>query len=337
MYRIIIILLFVSKHIFAEEFDIAKSQNNHPSQTANTITEQDYGKYKQWFTGPFFVPSPISMSPQNPSVNPYIAGVCNYGNYDNNWHIHTAESAMWSTQYGIYAMFGIVKGLGVDIVWQASTNYRENVQSTYFNDLIVRLGYQFLTDKKMKGDFTPNARIIIQETFPTGKYNKLNSAKLNTDSMGQGSFQTGAYLAAEKEFFSKSKHPLNLYVSQGFFIPSVAHVKRLSCYGGNNFTNGKVYPGFVISSYFSGEVELSKHLNFAWDMSYLQTLKGRFKGIEGTGDPVNISQTVNFFIAPELELVFTEKAALLIGPWATIIGQNTGAYVGLFLEFVYVF
>ncbi len=334
--------------LFSASFLYSSSRELRPSRTLDRLlaektieaeknTSHRSSVYKSWFTGPFFVPSPITMSPKTPSVNPFVAATLTYGVYDHNWSIQTSSPNLWSFQYGIYAMFGITEKLGVDIISQVASNYSKGKSSTSFNDLIFRVGYQFLRDEKKKGRYTPNLRLLLQEIFPIGNYSKLNPDKLGTDLTGEGSFQTGAYIAVEKEFFSWTQHSFNLYFAQGFIIPSLVHVRKQSFYGGNQFTNGKVYPGVVFSSFFSGEVELTKHLNFAWDVSFQQNLQGRFSGIEGAGQPVNVGQVVNLFIAPELEILFNDNMGLLIAPWATIIGQNTLALTGIFLEFVATF
>lgn len=294
--------------------------------------------FKQWFMGPLLVPSPINAAPNRPAAEPSITAFCYYGNFDNNWKIHKRDIATWSVLYTAYAQVGLNKWLGIDFITNLQSNYNKQASYTHFTDTILRVGYQISEDKRLYGDWTPDCRLIFQEVFPTGKYQKLNPSKGGIDATGQGAFQSGVYLAFEKGFKYDTTHAYNLYAALGYFLPTNFKVKKENLYGGNNFTDGKVRPGSVFSVYFSGEFEVSKHISIAFDSNYQQNLAGGFTGKMGIGQPVQVPQMVSFNVAiPEIEVTLTENAGIMFGPWITFAGQNTPSFAAFFVALLVFF
>lgn len=294
--------------------------------------------FKQWFMGPLLVPAPIGAAPNKPAFEPSITAYSYYGNFDNNWKIHKRNITTWSMLYTAYAQVGLNDWLGIDFIANLLSNYNKQANYTHFTDTILRVGYQISEDKHLYGDWTPNCRLIFQEVFPTGKYQKLNPSKGGTDISGQGTFQSGFYLALEKGFKYNTNHAYNLYAALGYFMPTNFKVKKENLYGGNNFTDGKIRPGSIFSIYFSGEVEVSKHISIAFDSNYEQNLAGGFTGNMGIGQPVTVPQMVSFNVAiPEIEVTITENAGIMFGPWFTFAGQNTPSFAAFFVALLVFF
>ncbi len=338
MLKKVALLCFLPLALYCEDpiFQLPSSLVTQSSSTANEQI-RDRSFFKQWFMGPLLVPSPTTANPKNPGFEPTITATNTYGNHDNHWKIHKATHNMTSVQYLAYWQQGLSKHIGFEFMASILSSYTKQASSTYFNDTIFRIGYQLTYDKKIQDDWTPNTRIILAEVFPTGHYNRLRADKQGTDLTGEGSFQTGLIFACEKGFKFHTDHAYNLYASIGYSIPTSFKVQKLNLYGGNNFTNGRIHPGNVLSVYFSGEYELSKHIAIAFDSNYQQNFSGRFTGTMGSGNPVVVPQTVTFSIAPEVEILITENGGLLIGPWFSFAGQNSPAFAGLFLAFLYIF
>lgn len=294
--------------------------------------------FKQWFIGPLLVPSPTTMNPKTPGFEPTVTWLDTYGSYRDDWKTHKNTLNMTTVQFLGYWQFGFNECLGTEILTAYNMNYNKYSSSYHFTDTTWRFGYQISTDKKVKNDWTPNLRFIFQEVFPTGHYQRLNPAKSGIDITGAGTFQTGFFFVAEKSFKYNTPHAYNLYGAFGFFVPTNFRVHRQNLYGGNNFTNGKVRPGSIFSVYFSGEFEVSNHVNLAFDSYYQVNLSGKFTGNMGNGAPVIVPQMVNFSVAiPEIEITISEKAGFLIGPWFTFAGQNTAAFAAAFVAFFIMF
>lgn len=309
-------------------------QNKHAPELTH---EESRTFFNQWFTGPLLMPSPVTLPPAHPCFEPSVQVLDTYGNYQSNWKIDRSAPRIWSVVYGAYYQQGFSKHFGAEVVGAFRSNYSKNGTANYFTDTIARFGYQVSYDKHEKGNWIPDFRIIFQETFPTGKYQKLNPNKPVEDTTGAGAFYSGIYLAAQKGFAWPSNHAFHLCSSVGFFLPSSFKVTGYNVYGGDHFTSGRVYPGAELSVYFSGEFEITRHIALAFDSNYQQNFSGRFSGDPGGSGKIDVPQQVTFFLAPELEIIVSQKAGFLIGTWFTFSGQNTPAYVSFFADLMYTF
>ena len=294
--------------------------------------------FKQWFTGPLITPSPITLSPKTPALGIGLAQYYYYGNFNNKWKLHTSNATkFWSTEYIVYPQIGLSKRIGTEAFAILATSYSKKNSCTNFLDTIYRIGYQVSTDKLKKGDWTPDFRIILQEIFPTGKYHKLNPEFEGIDATGQGSFQTGIYLAYQKGFKYDTKHAFNLAGAVGYFLLSSVRVKGMNFYGGTPSSEGRVYPGNLISIFSSGEFELTKHIALAYDSNCRINLSGKYKSKREQDSSVVARQIVTFMFTPEIEITILEKAGFLIGPWFNFAGQNTPAFASAFVAFMMLF
>lgn len=347
-------LFFISTSLIAYECDFEHHPKNWISDLSykNLIGDAPHPKHEpvpdskegtryffgQWFTGPLLMPSSTTADPRHPCMEPGVTVSSNYGDYGNNWKIDYSNPTFWTVNYLMYWQMGFTQRIGLEAITSLNSNYQGSISSTQFTDTLVRLGYQISNDKHIKGNWTPDFRIIFEEQFPTGRYHKLNSANNSLDASGSGAFTTGGWLALQKGFAWSSNHAFNLGAALGYFLQSSAKVKGLNAYGGNHFTDGRIYPGNIVSVYFSGEFEITNHLGVAFDSNYLQTFSGSFEGNQGSGAPTLLPQSVFFQLAfPEVEIIINEQAGFLIGPWYTFSGQNTPAFVSLFAYFLYIF
>ncbi len=301
--------------------------------------DQEPKTFKQWFTGPIFTPTPITMPPSHPALEVSVMGMNTYGQYADNWRIVNVPD-MWSLIEFIDFQVGFNSIFGAELIASHISNFRKNVNSNRLQDTILRFGIQILNQRK--GSLVPDLRILIQETLPTGSYKKLNPNKLGTDITGLGSYQTGLYFAFQKSFKINDKHKAQLRWSLGYFFPSPVHVKGFNSYGGGIKTNGTVYPGSYASIYFSGEFSLNKRWALSFDSNYQHNLNGRFSGKKGftnIGTPaqINVPQSVQFSIAPELEHTFSENTGIILGTWFTVFGKNSPSFAAIFVSLLHGF
>ena len=235
-------------------------------------------EYAQWFTGPIITPNPVTVPPNHPGLELVLIGSRSYGFYDSHGHVQKAPSIC-----GISPLFDFQAGfndvIGAELIGSMITNFSKGESATYLGDSIFRLGFQISTDKP--DSWIPDFRVLLQETFPTGKYQKLSPKKNRADCTGQGSFQTGIQLVAQKLFFSRTNHPLRLRGTLSYFIPSPVNVNGLNFYGGEVQTKGTIYPGKYFSGFLYGECSLSRRWAIACEFNYQQGENGRFSKKRG--------------------------------------------------------
>ncbi len=340
-FSLLIFLIFLTTNLTTAEFEPEKFWDQYMANKKNGKESLTFDKsrsfFKQWFLGPLLVPSPINATFRKPALEPSVTASYIYGSYKNNWNIGTSRNPVFSLLYDGYCQYGFPKYFGIDIISNIITNVSKHATYTHFTDTTIRFGYQISEDKKLRGDWTPNSRFMFQQIFPTGRFQKLKTSRNGIDITGQGSFQSGFYLAAEKGFKYHTNHAFNLYAAFGYIIPQNFRVKGANLYGGDHLTNGKIRPGTVFSVFFSGEFELSKRISLAFDSNYQQSLRGSFSGNMG-GNRVEVPQIVTFSLAaPEIEITFTEASGIVLGPWYTLGGQNSPAFLSFFIAYLVIF
>lgn len=294
--------------------------------------------YIPWFTGPLLAPTPINMKPGHPAIEPSLTIFNTYGIYNAGWNLKKKDR-VWAVNPLIDFQFGITNDLGIETLVSFISNFKNGQNFSHFQDTVVLFGYQ--VSKDVKDSWVPDFRFILQETFPTGKYQKLSPQKQGIDATGFGSFQTGPVLAFRKLFYLPESF-FSLRWSIGYLFPSTVRVTGLNAYGGGHGTKGNVRPGQTLTAFLSGEYSFSQHWVLAFDTEFLYQRKSRFSGKDGitsVGEKVSVGlpSSVQISFAPEIEYNFTPLSGMLAGVWFTVAGRNSTAFMSTFFAYVYVF
>lgn len=298
-----------------------------------------FSRDKAYFTGPLLTPSADNLEPNQMNLQPYIYVIDNYAKYDSSWH-HLTTNTDLSINSELYVQLGLLKFLDVTFDFFASYNKLDDIDSFEYGDTTVTFGLQILKDEK--GTFKPSIRLCLEETFPTGKYKKLNPNKNGIDSSGSGSYETGINLVFSKIVYFIKNHPINLRLSFNQSIPTKVKVEEFNTYGGGFNTSGKVRPpfSFVLASAF--EFSFTKHFIYAMDFVYQRSSSTKFHGENGTDQYGNIASntsgsSVLFSMAPALEYGFTENLGILAGAWFSVFGKNSKDFKGGVASVTYTF
>lgn len=296
-------------------------------------------QFQQWFTGPLFTPAPITLDPKHPGIGIGAFEAFYFGEFDKKWRIKSGSDfkKYWSTNFLIYPQFGITKRIGMEGFTVLVNSYSDGNCSAQFQDTVYRIGCQLTTDQLNNTSWTPDSRLILEEMFPTGKYNKLDPNLNGIDLTGQGSYQTGLYLAWQKSFKQHTRHAFNLAGAFGYLILSSSKIKGLNFYGGSPKSEGRAYPGNVISIFSSGELELTEHINLSYDSNFRFNFGGKYKSKSGDDPSVKVPQFSIFYFTVEAEVTISERSGFLLGPYFTIAGQRAPAFVSFFLAYMYLF
>lgn len=296
------------------------------------------GKYDHWFTGPVFTPNPTTVLPHHPVIEPILITSYTYGLYDDHWNEHSV-SKMWSTGPYVDFQTSFTETFGIEFIGFMVSNFREDASSTNLKDTIFRAGYQISTDQQ--DSWVPDFRIIFQEIFPTGKYDKLHPHKKGTDLTGQGAFETGVHLVFQKLFALCSTHCLSIRGDVGYFFSAPVHVKGLNYYTGLNRVNGKVRPGNTFVGFLAFEWSLSPQWNICCETFYQYEGNGHFSGkvkkIEGMRPKIKVPAVAQLIIVPEIQRTITSKLGIIIGSATTLIGKNAPAFSSVFVSALYLF
>lgn len=327
--------LFLGFFFFTEVSAGLSKQPSHRLKEFKEASEtaKIRGEYPQWFTGPLIALTPITMDVHHPTIEPSLSLTKEYGIYDNRGKFKKTDS-LWSLQPFIDFQFAVNSLIGFEILASTSSNFCKGASSTYLDDTSAFVGFQVSHDHD--DSWIPDFRILFQEIFPTGKYDKLSKSKHLTDLTGQGAFSTGVNLITQKLFHLKNNHKLCLEASIGYLVPSAVHVKGLNYYGGNKHTNAKVYPGGFFNAYFVAQYSFSRTWGITLENIYTQGLKGRRANPQENPD-LFLPRYYQFSLAPEIQHTLSPNLGLILGGWATVLGKNSVAFAQGFFALLYIF
>ncbi len=183
--------------------------------------EEITSEHAPLYSGTILAFYPQNADPGRLSVSPYFTASRRYGFYSKKWtspkqkHIDQA-SLLLSLETGITDYLDIT--LDIDGAYSHFNNHH----TWLYGDTGLYLGYQILHDKRNTA--TPDLRLILGETFPTGKYDHLNPNKNGSDIFGSGAYATTLLLVLAKTFYWLPKHPFNFNLNIYYTLSSPANV-----------------------------------------------------------------------------------------------------------------
>lgn len=135
---------------------------------------EETGPGGPWLTGPLLTFSGTVMDKGQIEIAPYVYSVTNTGEYNKDWksisipHFHNIV-------FPVFLYYGITKTVDVLLIPQVVYNKTQGQSFTYLGDFSSFLDYQLIFPDKYK--WFPGIKVSVGETFPLGKYQKLNPHK----------------------------------------------------------------------------------------------------------------------------------------------------------------
>lgn len=273
-----------------------------------------------WYTGALLSPSASNVPAGETCISPFIlATQSKPGHVD-----QTSLNSFNILQYGLTTW------LDLSITFQGVYSHQKGINSAQWGDIFTKFGIQLLREDP--DTWTPNMRLGILESFPTGRFHKLNPSNNGVDSNGSGAYETHFDIAFSKEFFIFENHPLLLRIFFDYFFNTFAHVSGFHLFGGGFNTSGKVRPPRIFITDFSFEYHLSKNIVYAMDVLYSHATASKFTGDPGTNPDGTIAtntipKATQVSLAPALEYNFTPDFGLIGGVWFNLNGAYFLTYM----------
>ncbi len=295
--------------------------------------EKKHKGYDPWYTGPLIAASANNVDKYQQNVQPYLYIADTYARYNKSWGYQTLPSTYTVTLEMSY-QYGILKWMDITLDAHGFYKNRSGTQSVEYGDTTAKLGFQLLRDKK--GTAIPSIRFTLEESFPTGKYQKLSPHKNGIDASGSGSFETIPSLNLSKTVFWMKEHPISWRFNFTYLHSLKTSVKGFNAYGGGIGTKGKVNPGNTFTGILAFEFSFTQRWVFAMDIVQTYSSKVRFKGNPGLNEDGTVASNSTGIsertsLAPALEYNFNSMLGIVWGVHFSVRGKNATDFItGIF-------
>jgi hypothetical protein len=265
-----------------------------------------------WWTGPMLANSAETLPTGHMLIEPYFYDVTSKG-----------SDAFGSRAYVLYGLTDrLTVGL-IPIIGYNRVSGAPNSSGIGLGDQIVQAQYRLT--RFHEGSWLPTLAVQLQETLPTGRYDRLARA---SDGMGGGAWATTLGLNAQSYFWMPNGRLLRVRLNLTRTFSGHADVISASVYGTAPGFRGTARPGDAFYIGTSFEYSLTRRWVLALD---LFRSHGAATRVDGTTDPVDALPTPVHLragssdawgYAPAVEYSFNSSLGVLLGARVIVGGHN---------------
>jgi len=291
-----------------------------------------------WYTGPLLTPGAHVLPPYTFNVQPSLYVQKTFASFDQHCHLKRFSDSIWTVQPTLSVQVGCLSWLDFSIDTRVFYVTQSKERAFHWGDSSLGLGIQLLEEQ----DNIPAIKFSVTESFPLGKYEKLDPRKRGIDATGSGSYITKLGLNFSKEFDRFSAHPVVCRVAFSHDIPTSAHVRGYNAYGGGEGTKGSVNVGHITEVGAAIELSLTQEWVFAIDVAYTHHNRSTFSGnrgltLETTDSPPSVGAPSSYSLstAPAIEYNHSDRLGFIAGVWFPVAGRNSSGFVAGVLSMCY--
>jgi hypothetical protein len=270
-----------------------------------------------WWTGPMLAPSAATLPRGHFLIEPYLYDVI----------------AAHSNGFGslTYINYGLANRVTVGLIPTAGYNKVSNGPSSSgvgWGDLTAQA--QFRVTKFHEGSWIPTTSVAVQETLPTGKYDRLNDRP--SDGLGGGAYTTTLALYSQTYFWLPTGRILRMRFNLSESISSSVEVKDVSVYGTEAGFRGQAKPGSSFYIDAAWEYSMTKRWVLALDATYRHsgnTVASGYSTLDlimvqnPSSIEVNSGTSDAFGLAPAIEYNWKPTLGVLLGTRIIPASHNT--------------
>lgn len=253
-------------------------------------------------------------------VEPYLFDVIQYGSFDRNG---AHEPASRANSFGslTYIVYGLADRLNVGLIPIFGVNTVSNGPSSTgirFGDLSFQAQYRIAQYRP--GSWIPTTSINVQESFPTGKYDRLGDNPSN--GFGSGAHTTTVSIYTQTYFWMPSGRILRARLNASQALSSAANIEGVSVYGTGAGFSGYARSSKAFTLDAAAEYSVTKNWVFALDLIYHHAGNTQVVGTNGVTDS---GPSRAYEAAPAVEYNWTPNVGVLLGMRTIPTGRNTSA------------
>ena len=284
-----------------------------------------------WWTGPMLAPNAATLPQGHALIEPYLFAVISNGHFDTsgNKHAGPMEHDVGSLSYVLYGLTdNVTAGLIPRFLFNEPAG-AANSANVGVGDLTLQLGYGLAHYRD--GGHTPDISLVLQETLPTGRYDRLTRA---SDGTGAGAHTTSLNLYLQDYFWMPNGRIVRARLDLTYGFSSSVSVHDQSVYGTANGFSGHAYPGDTFSADAAAEYSVTRSWVLAFDVVYQHSDSTRLSGTlppapgtAGAQTEHHSGSSYSLGFAPAVEYNWSSRMGALLGVRIIEIGRNTTATV----------
>jgi hypothetical protein len=278
-----------------------------------------------WWTGPLLAPSPSTLPQGHALVEPYLFDVI------------TSDPTAHDFGSLTYMLYGITDRVTAGLIPRFGYNQPSGAPGSSgvgFGDLTLQGGYGLT--QYQDGHPTPAISVVVQETLPTGRYERLTRA---SDGLGAGAYTTALAVYSQDYFWMPNGRILRVRLDLTYAFSSSVSVEGLSVYGTADGFSGRAYPGDSFTADAAGEYSVTSNWVLALDVVYQHNASTGVSGsLQGSPAPPGpgvmaapyeseSGSSWSIIFAPAVEYNFSSTVGVIMGLRIIEIGRNTTASV----------
>ncbi|HSX62298.1 MAG TPA: transporter [Tahibacter sp.] len=280
-----------------------------------------------WWTGPMLANSASTLPRGHYLIEPYLYDVRTSGTFDRDGDRHTTDR---SHSYGslTYMTYGVTDTFSLSLI--PTFGYTDPAQGRSsagigMGDLSVQGQYRLT--QFQPGHWMPTISVAVQQTFPTGKYDRLGERA--SDGFGSGAYTTMLGIYSQTYFWMRNGRILRMRLNLTKAFSDRVDLTDESVYGTSDGFRGSARPGASFVANAAWEYSITRNWVIALDAVYRRNGNTRVRGIDAQGRATlfDSGTSRSFALAPAIEYNFTPNVGVLFGVRTIVAGRNTSAHV----------
>ncbi|MGH8177359.1 MAG: transporter [Steroidobacter sp.] len=287
-----------------------------------------------WWTGPILAASAGTLPQGHFLVEPYVYDAISYGRYDaDGERSDTKDTNSFGSQ--TYLLYGLTDRVSIGLIPRFAFNDvsgGKDSSGVRFGDLTLQAQYRLTQFRE--GSWIPTTSLVLQETLPTGKHDRLGSRL--SDGAGSGAYSTTIALYSQYYFWLPNGRILRTRLNASHTFADGARIEDVSVYGTDAGFRGRAQPGNSFTLNAAAEYSLTRNWVLALDVLYQRDANTRVSGynLESVnGEPQRIGVLENFGssrrigLAPAVEYNWTSRVGVIVGARWFPAGRNAEASI----------
>lgn len=270
-----------------------------------------------WWTGPMLANSAETLPPGHFLLEPYL--------YD----IRSPHTDSFGSR--TYILYGLANRLSIGVIPVFGHNRVDNgLRTAGIGVGDITLQAQYRLTEFQPGGWMPTTAIQLQETLPTGRYDRLGNHPSN--GLGSGTYTTTIAMNSQTYFWLPNGRILRTRFDISEAFSRSAHVRGVSVYDTPEGFDGDVNPGRNFFADLAFEYSLTQRWVLATDFTYSHNNNTRITGQRMADSPSTLPYPQNiridsgnstaFGVAPAIEYNWSSRMGVLFGTRVIFGGHN---------------